>query len=427
MPRSSEAGVAPALPGERLMGPVYPWLEQFLDAHRDELIAFRRRLHAHPEVSWAELETTAAVIDRLAVAGLRPAPLPDSTGLACDLGTGASSPFVAGEGDQPIVALRADLDALAMEDDKDVAYRSTRPGIAHACGHDVHTTVVLGAALALAQAVDLGEAGRFRFVFEPAEEALPGGALEVIDSGALRGVGSMLGVHCDPKIDVGQVALRVGAITSAADMVRITILGPGGHTARPELTVNLLAVLGRVLTEVPERVAELAAPAELSVVFGSTRGGDAPNVIPTRATATATVRTPDVDRWEQAAAWVERATRDVVEPAGATVEFAYRTGVPPSVNAFGPTASLELAAHAVVGVAQTVQAEHSRGGDSFAWYARQVPASYARLGTFDPSGSTPRPDIHSGGFDVDERSIEIGVRLLVTAALAERDRLASEA
>ncbi|MBP7595443.1 MAG: amidohydrolase, partial [Candidatus Microthrix sp.] len=383
--------------------------------------------HAHPEVSWAELETTAAVIDRLAVAGLRPAPLPDSTGLACDLGTGAPSPFVAAEDGQPIVALRADLDALAMEDDKDVAYRSTRPGIAHACGHDVHATVVLGAALALAQAVDLGEAGRFRFVFEPAEEALPGGALEVIDSGALRGVGSMLGVHCDPKIDVGQVALRVGAITSAADMVRITILGPGGHTARPELTVNLLAVLGRVLTEVPERVAELAAPAELSVVFGSTRGGDAPNVIPTRATATATVRTPDVDRWEQAAALVERATRDVVEPAGATVEFAYRTGVPPSVNAFGPTASLELAAHAVVGVAQTVQAEHSRGGDSFAWYARQVPASYARLGTFDPSGSTPRPDIHSGGFDVDERSIEIGVRLLVTAALAERDRLASEA
>ena len=424
MPHSSEVGSTPAWPGGPLTGPVYPWLEQFLDAHRDELIAFRRRLHAHPEVSWAELETTAAVIDRLAVAGLRPAPLPDSTGLACDLGTGASSPFVAGEGDQPIVALRADLDALAMEDDKDVAYRSTRPGIAHACGHDVHTTVVLGAGLALAQAVDQGEPGRFRFVFEPAEEALPGGALEVIDSGALRGVGSMLGVHCDPKIDIGQVALRAGAITSAADMARITISGPGGHTARPELTVNLLAVLGRVLTEVPERVAKLAAPAELSVVFGSTHGGDAPNVIPTQATATATVRTPDVDCWEKAAGLVEQAIRDVVEPTGATFEVAYRTGVPPSINALGPTDSLELAAHAVVGEACTVRAEHSRGGDSFAWYARQVPASYARLGTFDPASGVPRPDIHSSGFDVDERSIEIGVRLLVTAALAERDRLA---
>ena len=424
MPHSSEVGSTPAWPGGPLTGPVYPWLEQFLDAHRDELIACRRRLPAHPEVSWAELETTAAVIDRLAVAGLRPAPLPDSTGLACDLGTGASSPFVAGEGDQPIVALRADLDALAMEDDKDVAYRSTRPGIAHACGHDVHTTVVLGAALALAQAVDQGEPGRFRFVFEPAEEALPGGALEVIDSGALRGVGSMLGVHCDPKIDIGQVALRAGAITSAADMARITISGPGGHTARPELTVNLLAVLGRVLTLVPERVAKLAAPAELSVVFGSTHGGDAPNVIPTQATATATVRTPDVDCWEKAAGLVEQAIRDVVEPTGATFEVAYRTGVPPSINALGPTDSLELAAHAVVGEACTVRAEHSRGGDSFAWYARQVPASYARLGTFDPASGVPRPDIHSSGFDVDERSIEIGVRLLVTAALAERDRLA---
>ena len=234
----------------------------------------------------------------------------------------------------------------------------------------------------------------------------------------------MLGVHCDPKIDIGQVALRAGAITSAADMARITISGPGGHTARPELTVNLLAVLGRVLTEVPERVAKLAAPAELSVVFGSTHGGDAPNVIPTQATATATVRTPDVDCWEKAAGLVEQAIRDVVEPTGATFEVAYRTGVPPSINALGPTDSLELAAHAVVGEACTVRAEHSRGGDSFAWYARQVPASYARLGTFDPASGVPRPDIHSSGFDVDERSIEIGVRLLVTAALAERDRLA---
>lgn len=436
MPRSSEAQSSEAqAPGAQpseawsvgLSQPAgrYPWLEKFLDAHRDELVAFRRRLHASPEVSWAEVETTAAVIERLAVAGLRPAQLPESTGLVCDLDTGAPSPFVAAAGDQPIVALRADLDALAMEDDKDVAYRSTRPGVAHACGHDVHTTVVLGAALALNAAVERGEPGRFRFIFEPAEEALPGGALEVIESGALRGVGSMLGVHCDPKIDVGQVALRPGAITSAADMVQITISGPGGHTARPELTVNLLGVLGRVLSEVPERVAKLAAPSELSVVFGSARGGDAPNVIPTKATATATVRTPDVERWEEAAGMVERATREVVESSGATVGIAYRTGVPPSVNAVGPTASLELAAHEVVGEHGTVEAEHSRGGDSFAWYARQVPASYARLGTFDPSGGTPRPDIHSSGFDVDEASIEIGVRLLVTAALAERDRLAS--
>ena len=265
MPPSSEArssadwAVGLSQPAGR-----YPWLEKFLDAHRDELVAFRRRLHARPEVSWAEVETTAAVIDRLAVAGLKPAPLPDSTGLACDLDTGAPSPFDAASGDQPIVALRADLDALAMEDDKDVAYRSTRPGVAHACGHDVHTTVVLGAALALTAAVERGEPGRFRFIFEPAEEALPGGALEVIEAGALRGVGSMLGVHCDPKIDIGQVALRPGAITSAADMVQITISGPGGHTARPELTVNLLGVLGRVLSEVPERVARSTNPAASS-------------------------------------------------------------------------------------------------------------------------------------------------------------------
>ncbi len=227
--------------------PVPPWLDGFLDAHLDELVAFRRRLHAHPEVSWAEVETTAAVIGRLRVAGLSPSQLPESTGLVCDLATGTASSFEAPSDGRPVVALRADLDALAMEDEKDVAYRSTLPGVAHACGHDVHTTVVLGAALALAEAVEEGElTGAFRFIFEPAEEALPGGAPSVIDAGALGGVSSMLGVHCDPKIDVGQVALRTGPITSAADMARITILGPGGHTARPELTVNLLAVLGQV-------------------------------------------------------------------------------------------------------------------------------------------------------------------------------------
>jgi amidohydrolase len=310
--------------------PVPPWLDGFLDAHLDELVAFRRRLHAHPEVSWAEVETTAAVIDRLRVAGLSPSQLPESTGLVCDLATGTASSFEAPSDGRPVVALRADLDALAMEDEKDVAYRSTLPGVAHACGHDVHTTVVLGAALALAEAVKEGElTGAFRFIFEPAEEALPGGAPSVIDAGALGGVSSMLGVHCDPKIDVGQVALRTGPITSAADMARITILGPGGHTARPELTVNLLAVLGQVLSQVPERMAKAAAPAEVLVVFGSTHGGDAPNVIPTRATATATIRTPDVEAWEHAAELLDQATRAVVEPTGATLEFAYRKGVHP--------------------------------------------------------------------------------------------------
>ncbi|MEZ5381679.1 MAG: amidohydrolase [Microthrixaceae bacterium] len=401
------------------------WLDEFLHGHLDELLAFRRRLHAHPELSWAEVETTAAVIDRLAVAGLKPEGLPDSTGLVCDLGTGASSPFDAADGDGPVVALRADLDALAMEDEKEVAYRSTRPGVAHACGHDVHTTVVLGAALALAEAVARGESGAFRFIFEPAEEALPGGAPAVIAAGALGGVDSVLGLHCDPKVDVGQVALRAGPITSAADMARITIAGPGGHTARPERTVNLLSVLGEVLTQVPERAAKLASPAELLVVFGATHGGDAPNVIPTSASATATIRTPDLGCWEDAARIVERASRDVVEPSGATLEFAYRKGVPPSVNAAAPTGSLRRAAIGLVGAAALIEAQHSRGGDSFAWYAREVPASYARLGTFDPGTGADRPDIHSGAFDVDERSIEIGVRLLVHAALAERDRLTS--
>jgi amidohydrolase len=387
-------------------------LDAFLDGHLEELIAFRRELHAHPELSNEEYETTARVAERLRVAGLDPRTLPVGTGLICDLPASARTPGT------PLVALRADLDALAMDDETTVPYRSQVPGVAHACGHDVHTTVVLGAGLALTRllALDGAPRGAVRLLFEPAEESARGGAHDVIDAGGLEGVGTVFGLHCEPKLDAGRFGVRVGAITSAADIVLLTLHGPGGHTARPALTVDLVAVAGRLAAELP--VALRALDPSLNLVFGSLHAGDAANVIPATAELRGTLRTPERDAWDRAPELLKTALDAIVGPTGATFELRQERGVPPVVNDEHVTGVLERAAAAVLGADAVVHSEQSAGGDDFAWYAELVPSTYARLGVHDPRSAEPQQDLHASTFDVDERAIAIGVRVLVHATLA---------
>ncbi|MEU9387798.1 amidohydrolase, partial [Streptomyces sp. NPDC048279] len=204
------------LPGDVLPGV----LSEELHA---ELVAFRRDLHMHPELGNQEFRTTAAIKERLEKAGLRPRVLSMGTGLICDIGPVADG--------LPVLALRADIDALPIPDMKtECAYRSTVPDRAHACGHDVHTAVVLGAGLVLAEMHERGLLPRpVRLLFQPAEEVLPGGAADAIASGVLDGVGRIIAVHCDPRVDAGRIGLRTGAITSACDRIEVALDGPGGH------------------------------------------------------------------------------------------------------------------------------------------------------------------------------------------------------
>ncbi len=330
------------------------WLDRFLDSHRAELIAFRRHLHAHPELSYAERDTTDLLVQRLQVAGLHPRLLPNECGLICDIGSGHG----------PVVALRADIDALAMDDEKDVPYRSQRPGVAHACGHDVHATVLLGAGLALAEYLDGRAGGRVRLLFEPAEESLPGGAVEVIDAGGLDEVAGVYGLHCDPKLDVGHLAVREGALTSATDMVTLELHGPGGHTARPQLTVDLVRVAAMVATDLPAAVRDaLANDGDSLLVFGALRAGDAANVIPSHAELRGTFRTPARDAWARAADVVREAVERVLEPTGAAWTLDYRRGIPPVVNTAAETNALaEAARRALGGLERGGGATESRRG-----------------------------------------------------------------
>jgi amidohydrolase len=387
-------------------------LDRWLDAHGAGLIALRRHLHAHPELSGEEHGTAAFVAARLVEAGLAPRMLPGGNGLICDIGPDGGPPDPEETG--PIVALRADLDALPLPDTKDVSYRSTVEGVCHACGHDVHVAVVLGAGLALSAAGDLP--GRVRLIFQPSEEVFPSGAPDVIAAGALEGVSAIYALHCDPKIGAGVVGLRFGPLTAAADSLRITLTGPGGHTARPHNTADLVNALGRVVTEVPALLSRRVDPrAGLSLVFGAIQAGRAANAIPQTGHAAGTVRVLDREAWQAAPELITRLVHEVVAPTGATAEVHYTRGVPPVVNEPRATALLAAACGDALGRDALVDTPQSMGGEDFSWYLDHVPGAMARLGVGRPGEAL---DLHQGNFDVDERAISAGVRLLSHAVLA---------
>jgi amidohydrolase len=377
------------------------------------LVEMRRHLHAHPELSGRETATTAWVGQHLRDLGLSPQRLDVGTGLVCDIALGGAGPS------SPTVALRADIDALAMPDEKDVGYRSQVDGVAHACGHDVHVTALLGAARLLAAEAPVSDvAGTVRLVFEPAEESVPGGAVDVLREGFLDGVSAIFGLHCDPKVDVGLVGCRVGAITAASDMVELRVSGPGGHTARPGRTVDLVDVLALLVAELPPVLDELAGrDGAFLLVFGAVHSGDAANVIPSQGLLRGTLRTLDIDLWRSGPELLEKAVARVLAGSDAVWTLDHRRGVPPVVNDERMTRLLAAAVRQTLTPDSVIDTEQSFGGDSFAWYLEQVPGSYARLGVHDPRSQRPRLDLHASTFDVDERAIGIGALVLATVAL----------
>ena len=369
-----------------------------------ELVAFRRDLHAHPELGRQEHRTTAVIADRLRAAGLSPRVLAVGTGLVCDVGTG----------DGPLVVLRADIDALPLQDSKDVGYRSTVAGVCHACGHDVHTTVVLGAGLALAASPP--PSGTVRLLFQPAEEVMPGGALDVLAEGWLDGAAAVFALHCDPSLEVGRVGLRAGPITGAADMLTVRLTGPGGHTSRPHNTVDLVHALSTLATGLPDALSRLVDPrAGLCLVWGHISAGVAANAIPREGVLRGTLRVLDKNVWQEAPDLVRRLVDGLVAPYGALATVTYDRGVPPVVNEPAANAVLTAAVTSTLGAAAAVPTLQSLGGEDFSWYLEKVPGAMARLGV-RPPGTERSLDLHQSAFDVDEDAIAVGVVVLEAAA-----------
>ncbi|MEU1419391.1 amidohydrolase [Kitasatospora sp. NPDC005751] len=393
-------------------------------ALESELIAFRRDLHRHPELGRQEFRTTALLRDRLTAAGLAPRVLPGGTGMIVDI-----VPEGAPRGAE-FLAFRADIDALPIDDAKtDVPYRSTVAGRAHACGHDVHTSVVLGTALVLAEAARSGELRRpVRLIFQPAEELMPGGALDVIAAGGMDRVGRIFAVHCDPKVEAGRIALRTGAITSACDRLVLHLDGPGGHTARPHLTTDLVTAIARMAADLPAALSRRMDPRwGVSLVWGRIASGSAPNVIPQHAELEGTVRCLELEGWREAPDLLHELIAKLAETYRAKWTLDYHRGVPPVVNEAVSVGLLEAAmtarfghrdeGRATAAAEQVVEdTEQSLGGEDFSWYLEHAPGALARLGVRTPGDSTVR-DLHQGRFDADERAIGIGVELFAALAL----------
>lgn len=377
-----------------------------VEAHGPDLVAVRRDLHQHPELSRHEFRTTAVIAERLATAGIRYHRL-DGTGLIADIGAGEAAYRV---------ALRADIDALPVRERTGLDFASISPEVCHACGHDVHTSALLGAALALAEQVEHLEAtgAAVRLFFQPAEEAIPGGADDVIAQGGMEGVDAAYAVHCDPGLDVGQVGLREGPLTAACDRIKVSLKGHGGHTSRPHLTEDLTFALAKVVTDIPTLLSRRVDPrAAALIVWGQVHAGRAGNVIPSTGYAEGTLRVLDSEVWAGLRPLLERIVDEVTEPFGVQAELEHVPGVPPVVNTADAIADLR-AATAAVGLA-AVPTGQSMGGEDFAWYLHHAPGAMARLGTRTVGGRTY--DLHQGDYIVDERAIDAGAKLLGSVAL----------
>jgi amidohydrolase len=407
----SGARTFPMTPSDTYLGEGLPALLETVAALESELIAFRRDVHAHPELSGAETRTTARVAARLTAAGVEVRRLTD-TGLVADIG--ASDPAYR-------VALRADLDALPISERTALPFASQSAGACHACGHDVHIAAVLGAGLVLQKHAEfLAVQGLgVRLIFQPAEEIMPGGALRVIEQGGIAGVDAIFTIHCDPTLDVGRVGLRAGPVTSAADAITVTLSGRGGHTARPHLTQDLTYALAKVITDVPAALSRRVDPrAGLALVWGTVHSGSAENVIPSTGVAGGTLRILDAGVWQSIGPLLDEVVRAVVSPFGVSARIEHRRGVPPVVNDPQSVVRLGLAAHHMLGPNARADTVQSLGGEDFAWYLQHVPGALARLGTRIPGGTTY--DLHQGDLVVDERAIALGARLLVGAVLSHR-------
>lgn len=382
-------------------------IDRWLAANESQMHSWREHLHKNPELSHMEYGTTEFLANTLREHGLEPQLFP-GTGLMVDLGPS----------DGPRIAFRGDIDALPIEEHTGLSFASTHPGVMHACGHDVHTTIALSTAIALSTyPLRTG----VRVIFQPAEEVMEGGAPEVISWGGLEGVDQIFALHAEPKLRVGKIGARAGAITSAGDIVEVRVTGPGGHTSRPHMTADVVYALSLLVTQLPGLLSRRVDPRTGTVmVFGSINAGYAANAIPESGMVTGTVRTADIAVWRTIEPLIRELIAQILAPTGCGFDIRYIRGVPPVINDDVSTSMLVAAAQEIDPVC-VVEAPQSSGGEDFSWYLEHVPGSMARLGCW--SGTGEKFDLHRSDLVVDPRCLAVGVRLF--GALAQKFALES--
>jgi len=386
-------------------------VQQKAKAYTPHVIELRRYFHQHPELSYQEYNTAARVAEELRQLGLEPVPIA-TTGVIAEIR--GKNP------DKKTIALRADMDALPIEEKNNVPYKSVHPGVMHACGHDVHTASLLGTARILTDLRQHFE-GTIRLIFQPGEEKNPGGASLLIAAGALQNPqpSCIIGQHVFPLLPAGMAGFRSGQYMASSDEIYITVIGKGGHGAAPELSVDPVVIAAHLIVALQQIVSRKASPKQPSVLtFGRLTAAGATNIIPDKVEMAGTFRTLNETWREQALKEIKKMAVGLAESMGATCEVTISRGYPCLKNDAQLTERLRQAATLYLGKENVADLDIAMGSEDFAYYSQLIPATFYRLGTRNEQrGLTSY--VHTPTFDIDEDALTTGMGLMAWLALSE--------
>jgi amidohydrolase len=375
-----------------------------------DLVDMRRDLHRHPELAFQERRTAARAADAVQALGFRTRTGVGGTGVIAELGTG----------DGPTVALRADMDALPITESSDVEYRSTRPGVMHACGHDAHTTMLIGAARILADASRAGQLppGTVRLLFQPAEEAADdenrSGATHLVDGGAMTDVEAVFALHVGPHLPAGKVFTSPGPMMAGSDTFTAHIMGASSHGARPDTGIDAVVLAAHVVLAAQNAVARRIAPMDSGVLtFGTIEGGTAENILAARVSLDGTLRYFDPAVRQRLRESLDQALA-VARALGGDAELELRDGYPPTINDPAMAALAHDAARALLGPDGAWDAAPMMGAEDFAILLAEAPGALLWLGA--APADRPR-ELHRSDMDIDESVLPIGAAVLAECAV----------
>jgi len=374
-----------------------------------EIIEFRRKMHSNPELSLKEKMTTELIEESLKKYGIEYSRLDMESGLEA---------IIRGEKKGKTIALRADIDALPIEEETGLQFKSKNPGVMHACGHDIHTAVLLGAAAVLNNFKEQ-ISGNIKFLFQPAEEVI-GGAKEFIKNGVLKepAVDAVIGLHTWPELKAGEIGYKSGAFMASTDEFVIYLKGKGGHAAHPDQCVDPIMISASLLTKLQTIVSRETSPTEPAVITaGTINAGTASNVIPEKVEITGTIRTVSEKTRQDIIAKMKRTVELTAESMGGSAVLKINKGTPPLVCSRNLTEIIKRSAEEVLGCDKVIElSEPSMGGDDFSFYTEHVPGGFFRLGTASDDPRT-RLSLHNSGIVFDEKSIITGIMTLSRTAL----------
>ena len=393
------------------MKPTTEQIRLLAEAHYTDVLAMRRHLHMHPELSYQEVETSSFVAAQLQRLGLE---------VQTGIGGHGLTAFIRGNNPESrLVALRADMDALPIVEQNDVEYKSKREGLMHACGHDVHTSSLLGAAIILNELRDQFE-GTIQLVFQPAEEVLPGGASLMLKDGvfAKRKPQAIFGQHVYPELPAGKIGLKPGVYMASADELYVTVKGRGGHGAKPDRNIDPVLIASHLIIALQQVVSRWANPSMPSVLsFGKVVANGATNIIPSEVKLEGTFRTFD-ERWrKEAHSRMIALAEGLVKGMGGEVDFRIDVGYPVLKNDEALTVrSKELAAE-YLGAENVVDLDVRMTAEDFAYYGHEMPGCFYRLGTASPNDESKSYSVHHPRFDIDEEALKTGMGLMAWLAV----------